>query len=68
MNFVTGLIVGVFSTYFIDYFVKRTQRDAAAECRGDCGKCTAHCSGYHCYVLRMQPEEVVIDLDDCNTN
>ena len=44
----------------VSLLAERTQRKAAEECRGDCSRCTAHCSGYHCHCLRVKERQRII--------
>lgn len=57
MSFVSGLIIGFMLCFVASRYADMVVKDAADDCGGVCEKCTAHCVGYHCYVLRNRPPE-----------
>lgn len=52
-----GFFVGFFAAVIAWQLADRTSRMAGDECLGDCERCTAHCVGYHCYLMRSCPED-----------
>lgn len=63
MNFVYGLFLGLIINFLVSRFVDRTNKSAGDACQGDCSRCSAHCVGYHCYLVRQQSKEVVEDAE-----
>lgn len=60
MDFWYGCMLTLFVSLLVSFVAERTQRKAAEECRGDCSRCTAHCSGYHCHCLRVKERQRII--------
>lgn len=53
---ISAFLFGFFSCFIAGRYADMVARDAGDACRGDCGKCKAHCAGYHCYVLRSKED------------
>lgn len=48
--------LGFVLCFCVGRYADMVAKDAGDACRGDCGKCKAHCAGYHCYVLRQKDQ------------
>ena len=53
---VEGILLGVVISYFVSVICEMINKSAGDDCDGDCGKCTARCVGYHCYLKRLEAE------------
>lgn len=58
MLFISGFFIGFMVCFAVSRYADMVARDAGDSCCGDCSKCTAHCAGYHCYVLRKGDSDV----------
>lgn len=58
MSFVYGLLLALIIDFFFARIAERTNKQAGDACHGDCSRCSAHCVGFHCYLVRQQPLEV----------
>lgn len=48
--------IGFMVCFCVGRYADMVAKDAGDACGGDCGKCTAHCAGYHCHLLRNKDQ------------
>lgn len=55
--FAYGFSVGVICYFLLCRAVDKLTKRSGCKANYDCGHCSAHCVGYHCYVQRLAEGE-----------
>lgn len=64
MFFILGLICGVLVEFFFARFAESTNKKAGDACCGNCAQCSAHCVGYHCFLVRTRTTENQVEQNE----
>lgn len=57
MYLVLGVMLGLFVSFVFYRLADNTCKNAGFDCGFDCDKCSCHCVGYHCHLMRLAKAE-----------